>query len=106
MENIINRIIEIDRKADKRLTDAEKESSKLIKNSEREAADLKEDLRTAAEIRISEVCKFHKTETEQAVSKINSDCEEKIRMLDEAYEKKHLSIEENIFHTIVGENID
>ena len=106
MENIINKIIDIDRMAEKRLSDAETESQNLIAKSEREAADLKENLRSAAEKRISEVRDFHKNETEAELNRIRSECDAKIKELDEAYENKHLSIEESIYRTIVGESVE
>ncbi|MDD6825587.1 MAG: hypothetical protein PUE12_05665 [Oscillospiraceae bacterium] len=106
MENIINKIIDIDRMAEKRLSDAETESQNLIAKSEREAADLKENLRSAAEKRISEVRDFHKNETEAELNRIRSECDAKIKELDEAYENKHFSIEESIYRTIVGESVE
>ena len=38
MENLVNKIIEIDSKADQRLNDAESASMELVEKSEKEAA--------------------------------------------------------------------
>ncbi|MBE6852312.1 MAG: hypothetical protein E7505_02380 [Ruminococcus sp.] len=106
MENVINRIIEIDKAADKRLNDALERSKKIIGSSEREASDIKENTRADAEQRISEIRLFHKNEIEKEISEITSECDKKIRQLDEAYEKLHLSIEEDIFRAIVGDCVE
>lgn len=106
MENLVNKIIEIDSMADQRLTDAESASEKLIEKSEREAADLRESLRVRAEKRMSRIRDFHRIETEDALKKISEDCSEKIKMLDEAYDSTHSSIEESIFRTIVGGSVE
>lgn len=103
MENLVNKIIEIDSMADQRLCDAESASEKLKENTEREAASLKEDLRKKAENRMSEIRKFHKDETQEILTRINHECNAKINQLDDAFEKQHLSIEDSIFRAIVGE---
>lgn len=106
MENLVNKIIEIDSIADQRLNDAESDSAKMIEKSEREAADLRENLRSRAENRMSKIRDFHRIETEDAISRINEDCNEKIRSLDEAYDSMHSSIEESIFRMIVGGSVE
>ncbi|MCQ2464073.1 MAG: hypothetical protein MJ095_00660 [Oscillospiraceae bacterium] len=106
MENLVNKIIEIDSQADQRLCDAESEGRELIEKSEKEAEELKESLRVRAEKRMNLIRDFHKNETEEALSRINGDCSEKIKELDEIFENQHLSIEESIFHTIVGGSVD
>lgn len=103
MENLVNKIIEIDSMADQRLCDAESASEKLRENTEREAAGLKEDLRIKAEKRMSEIRKFHQDETREILAGIDKECNEKISQLDEAFNKQHLSIEDSIFRAIVGE---
>ena len=52
MENIVNRIVEIDNEADRRLTEAEEAGRKRIEDSEKEALELKENLMTRAESRM------------------------------------------------------
>jgi len=106
MENLVNKIIEIDNQADQRLSDAESASKKIIEESVKEAADLKESLRNRAENRMNKIRDFHKSETEDAVNRISSECTEKIKKLDEVFESQHASIEESIFRTIVGGSVD
>ena len=106
MENIVNEIIRIDKEADERLIDADKESKKILNASEKEAQELKDDINSKAEKRIQEIIKFHQIETDSELEKINNDCVSKIQQLDEVYENIHLSIEDSIFHTIVGGNVD
>jgi len=106
MENIVNKIISIDKEADERLINADNESKKILNASEKEAQDLKDDIDSKAQERIQEIIRFHQLETDKELKKIEDDCMSKIKQLDEVYENIHLSIEDGIFHTIVGGNVD
>ncbi len=106
MENLVNKIIEIDSQADQRLNDAESASEKLLARSEQEADDLRESLKKRADNRMEKIRDFHRMETEDALSRISEECSEQIKKLDEAFENTHVSIEESIFNTIVGGKSD
>ena len=106
METIVNKIIEIDHEADQRLNDAESAGMELVGKSEKEAAELKESLRSRAENRIEKIREFHRLETEDALSAISEENLQQIKQLDESFEKLHVSIEDSIFRAIVGECVD
>ncbi|MBP0960591.1 MAG: hypothetical protein J5864_00445 [Oscillospiraceae bacterium] len=105
MENIVNRIVEIDNEADRRLTEAEEAGRKRVEDSEKEAKELKENLMARAESRMDKVRSFYRGETETDVNRINDECSQKLKQLDEAFENSHSVIEEKIFRAIVGENV-
>lgn len=106
MENIVDEIIRIDKEADDRLAKAEEQGREIIISSEKEASELTVKLRADAEKRISQVFEFHKNETDSAINRISQECSDKIREIDEAYEKKHKDIEDSIFKSIVGGGLD
>lgn len=106
MENIVNKIIEIDTQADQRLNDAETAGMELVEKSEKEASELKENLRKRAENRIEKIKEFHRLETEDALAKISEESSLKMKALDESFDEIHVSIEDSIFRAIVGEFID
>lgn len=106
MENLVNKIIEIDSKADQRLNDAESASMELVEKSEKEAAELRESLRKRADSRIEKIREFHRLETEDTLARISEENVQKIKELDEAYDRLHVSIEDSIFRAIVGESVD
>ncbi len=106
MENIVDEIIKIDKKADDRLVQADNQRKEILDNSEKEASDIRATLSANAEKRISQVLNFHKSETDAAIQKISEDCNEKIMQLDKAFEENHKSIEDSILQSIVGGNID
>ena len=103
MENIVNRIVEIDNEADRRLTEAEEAGRKRVEDSE--ALELKENLMARAESRMDKVRSFYRGETETDVNRINDECSQKLKQLDESFENSHSVIEEKIFRAIVGENV-
>lgn len=103
MENIVDKIIQIDRNADERLIEAKEKQKKIIADSDEEITKLKERLSGEAEKRISEVSALHKKETSEAVEKLNKKCEEDLSVLDNAFRQKHEEIENSIFRSIAGE---
>ncbi|MDO5560247.1 MAG: hypothetical protein Q4F95_11680 [Oscillospiraceae bacterium] len=103
MENIVDKIIQIDRNADERLVEAQEQQKQILDDSETEIVKLKQKLSQEADKRINEVSDFHKKETSETVEKLNKKCEEELRMLDRAYELRHEEIEKSIFRSIAGE---
>jgi hypothetical protein len=54
---------------------------------------------------MDKVRSFYRGETETDVNRINEECSQKLKALDEAFESSHSVIEEKIFRAIVGENV-
>ena len=106
MENIVDEIIKIDKKADDRLLEADNKRKEILNNSQKEASEIKSTLSARAEKIISQVIDFHKNETDAAIKKISEECNEKIMQLDKAFEENHKAIEDSIFQSIVGGCVD
>lgn len=106
MENIVDEIIKIDKKADDRLVEADNQRREILDNSEKEASEIRNTLSANAEKRISQVLDFHKNETDAAIKRISDDCNEKIMQLDKSFQANHKAIEDSIFQSIVGGSID
>ncbi len=105
MENIVDEIIKIDKMAEEKINSADDERKKILEETATEARDMKEKLGMSAEKRIKDVLEFHQKETDKAVSTIVSNCEQKLKELDEAYSSKHEEIETSIFNSIVGGSV-
>lgn len=103
MENIINKIIEIDRLAEERLHQAETKQNEISLQAQNECKKLEEKLRHDADARISEIEKINKREFEILSEDIAKKYDEKLKNMDLFYEKNHIDIENKIFGEIVGE---
>lgn len=97
MNNIINRIIEIDKKAKDLISYADKQNEELIESVEKEKKELISNMAKESKEKLETV---RKTENEYADSKIQKLIEEKLEAIDklnQAYEENHQEWEDKIF---------
>lgn len=103
MENIITRIIEIDRQANEKLAASEREKDQILADARTQAVQRTEELEQNARKRIAEVEAFHAGEYDRAQKKSKEQHERDLRDMDAVFAKKHESIEAELFGKIVGE---
>ena len=103
MESVINRIIEIDKQAEERLSSAEIRQKKIFRDAENECRQLEEKISHDAEKRISEIEKINRREYEELSEKLSKKYADEILSMDSFFEDNHENIENQIFAEIVGE---
>ena len=103
MENVINRILEIDKEARDRLDEAEKQKKQIFVEAKLEEAKIKEDHIKRADARILEVDATEKKFADEEMEKLEKVKLEQISKLDAIYEQNHISWEQDIFQRIVGD---
>lgn len=103
MESIINKIIEIDKKAEQKLINAKSMQQQSATEAVEECRILEEKLKREADDAISVIEAVNKEDYEK-LSEANEKkyADEKKKMID-FYEESHLEIERSIFEEIVGE---
>lgn len=103
MENVINRIIEIDRQAEKKLNEAEKIKADMLEKAKEDVSKLQQQLKGDASSRIEKVEQFHKNDCETAVAELKERCKKDIEVMDKAFTETHIEIENALFKEIAGE---
>lgn len=103
MENVINRIIEIDRQAEKKLNEAEKIKADMLEKAKEDVVKLQQQLKGNASSRIEKVEQFHKNDCETAVAELKERCKKDIEAMDKAFAETHTEIENALFKEIAGE---
>ena len=103
MENVINRIIEIDRQAENKLNEAEKIKADMLEKAKEDVSKLQQQLKGDASSRIEKVEQFHKNDCETAVAELKERCKKDIEAMDKAFTETHIEIENALFKEIAGE---
>lgn len=103
MESVVNRIIDIDRMADIKINDARKRSDDILLNSEKECKNLRNNINSAAENRISKVEEINKSDYDLKVTGLKKKYGLEKQNMDDFFESRHIEIENRIFAEIVGE---
>lgn len=103
MENVVNRIIEIDRQAEKKLNEAEKIKADMLEKAKEDVIKLQEQLKGDASSRIEKVEQFHKNDCEVAIAELKARCKKDIEAMDKAFAETHIEIENALFKEIAGE---
>ncbi len=100
---IVNRIIEIDRLAESRISDAKKRSEEIVMSAQKDSETLKNEISDAAQKRISEIETINKNDFDFQISELEKKHELEKQQMDSFYENNHVKIEDSIFAEIVGE---
>ncbi|MCX7658790.1 MAG: hypothetical protein N2Z57_08950 [Oscillospiraceae bacterium] len=103
MDNIINKIIEIDDEACRRVEDAEEKKKQIISQAKIEAAGIKEEHKKRADEKLIKVEECEKSVADEKIAKIENEKQEKIKALQKIFDDNHLAWEQEIFKRIVGE---
>lgn len=100
---IVNRIIEIDRLAESRISDAKKRSEEIIIGAQKDSETLKSDISAAAQKRMKEIEIINKNDFDSQVAELERKHDLEKKQMDSFFESNHEKIEDSIFAEIVGE---
>lgn len=103
MENIVTRIIEIDREANEKLAKSKQQQQQLLADARAEAQQQQEDLEKRADNRISQVELYHEGEYRRISQELSEKFDAAVMALNKSFEERHEQIETEIFNRIVGE---
>lgn len=103
MESVINRIIEIDENATQRINSAFEKRNQIIENTKKQCMEIRNKIESDADLRISQIEDFNKSEFEKEVSELEKKFNDEIDEMNAFYEYNHEKIEKEILAEIVGE---
>lgn len=102
MENVINRILEIDEKARMMIAEAEKKKQNILNEAHENEQQVKDNFVNKSQEKISKVDEVHKLESNEQIAGIENEKRLKIEKLDKLYADKHAEWEAQILKSIVG----
>lgn len=105
MENIVNRIIAIDKSAQLKLEKACAMRDEILEKNKAECEKMQSSFKTQADKALLRYSEYRKNEYSEKSAALRAVYEEKVREMNENFENNHSAIEEEIFKTIVGEHI-
>ncbi len=101
MENLINRILEIDESAKKKLDDAYKKKSEILCDAEKQEEQIKEDVLRKVNGRVEKVEEFEKSNADEKLAELAKKTAEEIAVLDQSYNENHEKWEDEIYRNII-----
>ena len=101
MENIIDRILEIDQKACKKLDDANSSKSRIIYDAEKETEVIKKDAFEKVSGRIVIIEDSEKSKADEKIKKIQADAKQSIEFINKKFEDNHEQWEQEILNKII-----
>ena len=101
MESVINRIIEIDKNATERINSASEKRNQIIEDTKKQCMEIRTKIERDADMRISQIEDFNKSEFEKEVSELEKKFNDEINEMNAFY--NHETIEKEILAEIVGE---
>ena len=103
MESVINRIIEIDKNATERINSASEKRNQIIEDTKKQCMEIRTKIERDADMRISQIEDFNKSEFEKEVSELEKKFNDEINEMNDFYDYNHETIEKEILAEIVGE---
>ena len=103
MESVINRIIEIDKNATERINSASEKRNQIIEDTKKQCMEIRTKIERDADMRISQIEDFNKSEFEKEVSELEKKFNDEINEMNSFYDYNHETIEKEILAEIVGE---
>ena len=101
MENLINRILEIDEDAKKKLDNAYKKKSDILCDAEKQEDQIKEDVFKKVNGRVEKVEEFEKSNSDEKLAELAKKTEDEIAALDKTYNENHDKWEDEIYRNII-----
>lgn len=105
MENIINRILEVDQEAEKRLIQAENKKKQMLADARMERQKLKEETLKKEQDKLGRAENAESFEAQAKISRIQQEQEDKIRRLEEIYERNHENWEREMMEQILSDTL-
>lgn len=104
MENIINKIIEIDENARRRLEEACQKKSEILCDAEKQEVAIRNDVLQRVKGRVEKIEEFEKTNADEKLEELNKKKEEAISYLNTIYNDNHEQWEKEIYNNILNLN--
>ena len=101
MENLINRILEIDEDAKKKLDNAYKKKSDILCAAEKQEDQIKEDVLKRVNGRVEKVEEFEQSNADEKLAELAKKTAEEISALDNTYNENHDKWEDEICRNII-----
>ena len=101
MESIINKILEIDENARKKLENAYTTKSQILYEAEQEEDNIKKDVLNRVSGRVAKVEEFEKTTADEKIEKIKNQSYQTIEYINKKFEENHQQWEEDIFKKVI-----
>ena len=102
MENIINKILEIDENARKKLENAQSAKSKIMYEAQKEEENIRNEVLERVSGRVSKIEEFEKSTAEEKISEIKANANKAIENINNKFEKNHKQWENEIFNKIIS----
>ena len=103
MENVINKILQIDKEACQRVEQAKQEKIQILSEAKIEETRIKEEHIKRADDRIDKVDEHEKSLADEKITKIEAEKQQKLAALQTLYDQNHTIWEQDIYRRIVGE---
>lgn len=82
MESVINRIIEIDKNATERINSASEKRNQIIEDTKKQCMEIRTKIERDADMRISQIEDFNKSEFEKEVSELEKKFNDEINEMN------------------------
>ena len=92
MESVINRIIEIDKNATERINSASEKRNQIIEDTKKQCMEIRTKIERDADMRISQIEDFNKSEFEKEVSELEKKFNYEINEMNAFYDYNHEKI--------------
>ena len=92
MESVINRIIEIDKNATERINSASEKRNQIIEDTKKQCMEIRTKIERDADMRISQIEDFNKSEFEKEVSELEKKFNDEINEMNAFYDYNHETI--------------
>lgn len=102
MENVINRIIEIDQHAKQQLLKAAKRKEQILSDAKAEVAAIRQKVLDRASGRVAKVEEFEKTNADEKIEHIKDQMNSRIEMIDKTFIDNHKQWESEIYSRIIN----
>ena len=102
MDNIISRIIELDRQSDARIKEAQEEKERIISDARNEAVEIRNASIEHSKKHINNVEDVERKAAEIKINQLNSEKEKKIAEYNKIFEVNHQQWENEFVERIIG----
>ena len=102
MDNLIDRILEIDENAKKKLEEACRRKSEILCDASRQEEEIREDVFKRVHGRVEKVEEYEKSNADEKIDEIKTQAAKTIELLDTKYAENHVSWENEIYNNILS----
>ncbi|MDL2233352.1 hypothetical protein LJC63_07205 [Ruminococcaceae bacterium OttesenSCG-928-L11] len=101
MNTVVNKLLDVDRRARQLLDDAKQYYDKTIEELDKEKEQIREKYAEKAAQHVADVRQTESAHVEDSVNRLGADTAEKISRLEQVYEESHQKWEDELFRRCV-----